>query len=261
MVDVLGQELPSRLRENTRWERLGETGIPAMLVHPDWNSDSIVPWVLWMHGRTVSKEIDPGRYLRLMRAGIGVCAVDLPGHGERIDANLQQPEKALDVVSTMIDEIDQVVEHVNAMRHFDSSRIGIGGMSAGGMATLARLCHEHTFCAASVEATTGSWISQRKRKMFNHLEMEHINQRNPMEHLEGWREIPMLAIHAIHDEWVNIDGQRSFLDALKSRYTDPSLIEFIEYDRTGAPNEHAGFGKFASDAKNRQTKFFVQHLS
>jgi len=34
-----------------------------------------------MHGRTANKELDPGRYLRLIRAGIAVCAIDLPGHG------------------------------------------------------------------------------------------------------------------------------------------------------------------------------------
>jgi hypothetical protein len=33
-----------------------------------------------------------------------------------------------------------------------------------------------------------------------------------------------------------------------------------EYGETGAPHEHSGFGKFASDAKDRQTNFLVKHL-
>ena len=37
-------------------------------------------------------------------------------------------------------------------------------------------------------------------------------------------------------------------------------IEFIRFERTGAPNEHAGFGKYAAEAKNRQVKFLRRHL-
>src|SRR5262245_11172372 len=81
MIERFSQ-MPSALRANARWQRLGPSDIPALLVHPDWNSGQPAPMVLWMHGRTVNKELDPGRYLRWMRAGIGACAVDLPGHGE-----------------------------------------------------------------------------------------------------------------------------------------------------------------------------------
>jgi hypothetical protein len=33
-----------------------------------------------------------------------------------------------------------------------------------------------------------------------------------------------------------------------------------EYGETGAPHEHSGFGRFAPDAKDRQTEFLVAHL-
>jgi hypothetical protein len=33
-----------------------------------------------------------------MRAGIATCAVDLPGHGERLNADLQRSDRAFDVV-------------------------------------------------------------------------------------------------------------------------------------------------------------------
>ena len=82
MVDLAGQ-MPSMLKKQARWERIGNNAIPALIAHPDWDSVEPVPFVIWMHGRTVSKELDPGRYLRWIRAGFGVCAVDLPGHGER----------------------------------------------------------------------------------------------------------------------------------------------------------------------------------
>jgi hypothetical protein len=98
----LTSALPSALRAASRSTRLSDHDVPALLAHPDWEGGERVPLVLWMHGRTVTKEIDPGRYLRWIRAGIGACAVDLPGHGERFDAALQEPERTLDVVLGMV---------------------------------------------------------------------------------------------------------------------------------------------------------------
>jgi len=231
-----------------------------MLVHPNWDSDEPAPIVLWMHGRTVSKEIDPGRYLRWMRAGIAACAIDLPGHGERFDDSLQQPGRTLDVIVGMIDEIDGIVAELTRMPEFDASRMGIGGMSAGGMATIARLCTSHPFQCASVEATTGSWMHQRRRAMFRDQPEDVILAKDPIRKLDSWRELPFQAIHSRADEWVSFEGQQEFIAALQARYAQPELVELIAYDSTGAPNEHAGFGRMAADAKDRQRDFFVRWL-
>ncbi len=253
-------QLPSALTAAARWERLGASRIPAMLVHPDRASGTVVPVLIWMHGRTARKEIDPGRFLRLMRSGIGACAVDLPGHGERYDAALQAPACTLDVVLQMIDEIDEVIDAVRGDPGFDANRMVIGGMSAGGMVTLARLCHDHPFRAAAVEAATGSWEHQRHRPMFRDHEDDVLSAVNPIENLDGWREIPLQAIHCVRDEWVGFDGQKHFLDTLRSRYREPGRVELVVYEETGAPYEHAGFGRMAADAKNRQRDFLLGAL-
>jgi dienelactone hydrolase len=168
----------------------------------------------------------------------------------------------------MIDEIDEIIEAVMALGVFDQSRIGIGGMSAGGMATLARLCRPHAFRCASVEATTGSWSHQAEREMFHDVPDQAIAALNPIGRLgdatgrdAGWREIPLQAIHARHDEWVPIGGQQAFIDALRARYVNPDQIEFVVYEHTGAPHEHEGFGSRASDAKDRQRDFLRRWLS
>jgi dienelactone hydrolase len=265
MIERFAQ-MPSALRANARWERfasvLGES-IPVMLVHPDWNAAHTAPVVIWMHGRTANKELDPGRYLRWMRAGIGACAVDLPGHGERKVDALQDPLRSFDVVRQMVGEIDSIVEALRAIPEFDSKRVAIGGMSAGGMAALARLCQPHPFVCASVEATSGSWRHQQKlgRQIFRDVDESEIGRLNPIENLEGWREIPLQAIHAREDEWVSFDGQLAFINALQSRYRNSSSIEFVEYDHTGAPGEHIGFGTMASDAKDRQRDFLKRWLN
>jgi dienelactone hydrolase len=231
-----------------------------MLVHPDWAMARPVPVVLWMHGRTASKEIDPGRALRLMRAGIGVCAVDLPGHGDRFETAYQQPTHTLDLILKMTDEIDEITEVLAGIGVYDMDRMGIGGMSAGGMATLRRLCSPHRFVCASVEAATGAWRYQQDHDMFLGRDEAEIDAADPASNLHGWREIPIQALHGRLDAWVACEGQAAFIEALRRRYDDPSMIEFITYGETGAPFEHAGFGKHTADAKERQRRFFMKHL-
>jgi dienelactone hydrolase len=262
MIERFAQ-MPSALRAQARWERFGPSRIPVMLVHPDWNRAEPAPVVIWMHGRTANKELDPGRYLRWMRAsngGIGACAVDLPGHGERSDPQLDSPTRTFDIVKQMVGEIDEIVAALRKIPAFDPNRIAIGGISAGGRAALARLCRPHPFVCASVEATSGSWLHQRHREMFQGRSEAEINQLNPIAHLDHWREIPLQAIHSKGDEWVSIEGQQAFINALRQRYRSPSLIEFIQYEQTGAPGEHIGFGRMAADAKERQREFFARWL-
>ncbi len=272
--------LPTALRRNATWVRIGDADVPAMVVHPhaERRSDAAqppppVPLVLWFHGRTANKELDAGRYLRWMRAGLGVCAIDLPGHGERSDEALQRAEATLEVVERMVEEIDGVVtafgaalgaeqqDRASPLSGFDTDRIAIGGMSAGGMVTLARLCRPHAFTCATVEATTGSWRWQGHRAMHHPTLSERLN---PITHLARWRPIPLLAIHARHDEWVAFEGQQEFLDALRELHlqggADPDDIELLAFERTGAAHEHLGFGRHAAEAKDRQTEFLVRRL-
>ncbi|MDX9911838.1 MAG: acetylxylan esterase [Phycisphaerales bacterium] len=164
--------LPSGLRDAAKMVRLSGD-IPALVASPDWSRP--VPMVLWLHGRTAYKELDPGRYLRWLRAGLGLCAIDLPGHGERDDASpeMQKPARTLEVIARSIGEIDGVVRELTrdgfARAHaidgatdgpvFDAERLAIGGMSLGGMIALRRLCDPHPFRCAAVEATTG-WLME-----------------------------------------------------------------------------------------------------
>lgn len=270
--------MPSALASRSRLVRLAADpasefradGVPTLLAHPDWTTSA--PTVLWMHGRTVSKEIDPGRYLRWIRAGIAACAIDLPGHGERSEAGLQDARRTLDVVDACAAEIDHVVAALSDFRAadgsplFDTSRMGIGGMSAGGMVTLRRLCDPHGFVCASVESSSGDFSfmpAYRER-----YAPELINRLDPMRHIRdgaGWRPIPLQALHSEADEWVPVGAMRSFLDELARVYREqganPDLVQMVTWPTTGAPYEHAGFGRVSNDAKNLQTAFFTRWLA
>lgn len=252
-------QMPAALRECARWERIGPSGVPGLLIHPEWDSSLLVPVVVWLHGRTANKELDPGRYLRWLRAGIGTCAVDLPGHGERFDKALQSGTMTPAMLMQMVEEIDGIVQSLASQGRFDMTRIGIGGMSAGGMAALARLCRSHAFRCASVEATTGAWrlhFADAVHHQFSSI----LDALDPIDHLDGWREIPLQVIHATGDQMVSHSSQVRFVEALRQRYRDPAHLEWIEFTDTGAPGEHIGFGRFSAEAKDRQRVFLTKWL-
>ncbi|MDQ7014706.1 MAG: alpha/beta fold hydrolase [Planctomycetota bacterium] len=284
---------PRALAAQARTARLGPSRIPALLVHPDWQTPA--PTLIWLHGRTVSKELDPGRYLRLLRAGIASVAIDLPGHGEREGPSLHAPKHTIEVVTQAVGEIDQVVAALTAPTAptdptdptdparaeptdafepgvFDTTRLALGGMSAGGMVTLRRLCDPHPFSAALVEGTSGRLAdlyfppegTARTPWPIDHPRAA-VDAIDPSQHLETWRPIPLLAISATTDRVVAFETQQRFLDDLRAHYAgqgaDPGLVELQTYADTGAPEEHAGFGKFGNNAKNTATGFLVRCLN
>ncbi len=282
----LQAKLPNALAQRTVFARLaaddvefeGHRGVPALLAHPDegWSEPGAPeptprPVVIWMHGRSVKKEIDPGRYLRWLRApegGIATCALDLPGHGERFIEAYQGPDHTLEVVDAMAREIDRVVGALSDPRWrgaFDLDRIAIGGMSAGGMTTLHRLASEHPFVCACVEATAGDFSFMKHHDAFvtcggRDPDCSLADCLDPVRHLDGWRPIPLLALHSDKDQWVPVGSIRSFVDAVRARFDQPDDVEIVTWPETGAWQEHAGFGKVSNDAKNIQTAFFARHL-
>jgi len=263
MIDRFKQ-FPAALALQTRSAHLGiSQQIPAIIAHPNWSTQT--PCVIWLHGRTVSKELDPGRYLRWIRAGIAACAIDLPGHGERLSHDHHHPRKTLDMLEQTLPEIDQLIHDLTQgefAEFIDPTRLAIGGMSAGGMATLRRLCEPHPFVCAAVESTAGDFNHMPDYQDRHHP--EKIHQLSPIEHLEHWRPIPLLALHSQADAVTPLPAITSFIDKLRAHYTsnnaDQNLIQLHTWPTTGAPMEHAGFGKVATEAKNIQVDFLTRHL-
>jgi len=273
MSESLIAQLPRSVRDHARYARLGPTGVPALLAHPgDWSTPA--PLCLWMHGRSVNKELDPGRFSRWLRAGIAVCAVDLPGHGERADPPRLGPETSIEVIGEALPEVDLILEALAEPGYasaFDLDRASIGGMSMGGMITLRRLCEPHPFKCAAVEATMGDlfglYFPTGKDGEFpvpaQHSE-DSVAAVDPLHHLDGFEPLPLLVIHSEADEIAPWRVQSRFIERLREHYVargvSPDEIRVQTWPETGAPSEHAGFGRFSNDAKNLQTAFFVEHL-
>lgn len=249
--------LPSAIRRQGVRARFGD--VPVLLVRPEVVVREPFPLLVWMHGRTACKELDSGRYLRLMRRGFGICAMDLPGHGDRASLPMQESDRVVEVVMQAAGELDAVAEAAAAELGADRDRIAIGGMSAGGMACAARLCRPHQFAAVVFEATSGDWSFLPERPGCDATRGAALKAVNPIEHLDQWRPLPTLAIHSRLDQWIPFVSQWRFLHAIEALGPE-SLIERVAYDRTGAPGEHAGFGSCSADAKEHLCRFLEQRL-
>ncbi len=260
-------QFPRSLAERVRSTNFG--GVPVLLAHPDWAHPA--PTVLWMHGRTAHKEIDAGRFLRWIRAGIAACSIDLPGHGERATPTGHLAERTPEMLAQMIGEIDGVVSALSSTEFggvFDVERLGIGGMSAGGMAALRRLCDPHPFTCCAVEGTTG-WLEglfAARGAMEGHRPHDPaaVRRVDATAHLEGFRPMPVLMLHSEADELVPFETAREFAArlgrAFALRGADPGLVRLVSWPTTGAPFEHNGFGNVANEAKTTQTTFLAECL-
>ncbi|MCE9618900.1 MAG: alpha/beta fold hydrolase [Planctomycetes bacterium] len=257
----LATTLPRSLLAQSRVLRLGPSRTPALLIHPRFDrasgsSAGSAPYLFWMHGRTAQKELDSGRYLRLLRAGIATVAIDLPGHGERAQSELQTSERSLEVVESMLGELPGVLEVLKQFPEFDSSRCAIGGFSLGAMTALAAMCRPHPFKAALIEASSGDWsqlVSARH-------DPGRAAKFEPLRHLDSWKPTPLLALHAAGDQMVAVGPQRDFIAEIRRRTPASLPVIWHEFGPTGAPAEHIGFGTCAAEAKTLGTKFLVEQL-
>lgn len=272
-VDQRFAQLPQALRERSLVTRIpGPFGeIPVLLSHPSvgWHTPgeqpTSAPVCIWLPGRTSPKELDPGRYLRWVRAGVAACAVDLPHHGERFTPFSEKSESTLHIAWQAVQEVDAILAGLADPRFngaFNTQMSALGGMSTGGMATLRRLCDQHPFRCACVEATTGDYSGIERNGFYDAEQAKLVEAARFVNH---WpTPIPLLALHSESDQWVPIQSQRRFLDELRARYrelhADESLITFTTWPKTGAPYEHIGFGSVSNEAKNTQTEFLAKNL-
>jgi hypothetical protein len=59
---------------------------------------------------------------------------------------------------------------------------------------------------------------------------------------------------------VPVTPQRVFIEKIRARTPANISVVWEEFEHTGAPMEHIGFGLFSAHAKTVGTKFLVDHL-
>ena len=160
----------------------------------------------------------------------------------------------------MAEEIDEIINELAMTPYFDTTNCAIGGMSAGGLATSYRLVLPHLFKAAILESTGGQWKYLHDNPFFSHLSADEIEAINPMNRIDGWRDIPVLAVHSKHDKRIPYATESDFIEALKAKSNSPEEIELLSFDNTGAPEEHMGYGRESAFVKETEIEFLAKYL-
>lgn len=148
--ELLGkQDFPAYTREKLLLNGVLQIRVPGYLVLPK-SGKRPFPVVLLLHGITGQKEgwfepdgwaYGPKLIEPLVAAGIAVLALDARYHGERIADNAYRVPSELNDIRDMV--IQTVIEQRRAMdfiatrAELDTARIGVLGLSMGGMETFA----------------------------------------------------------------------------------------------------------------------------
>ena len=160
----------------------------------------------------------------------------------------------------MSSEIPLVLAELDAIGGFSMEHAAIGGMSAGGLTAVYHLLNPHNFKTVVLEASGGAWRHLRNSGMLLHVTEQELEQVNPMNHLDSWKDIPLLAFHNKHDARIPFATEADFIDAIKLQSSNPEDIELVAFEASGAPDEHMGFGRESAFVKEVQVEFLVKHL-
>ncbi|HAX72231.1 MAG TPA: hypothetical protein DCY20_01770 [Firmicutes bacterium] len=180
--------------------------------------------------------------LQLARLGFHIVTLDAYMHGERGDSsfleasNEEQGEKIFDIIFHTANDIKGLVEHLKQKPEINTNKIGITGISMGGMTSY--------LCAAMIPEiqVVAEMIGTSDYLTFVHdiLEdpeqielyqekLQQIAPYNPIDLLLKQDPIPILMCHGRQDEVVPINSVNQAYKRLATHYKEKECKEQLKY--------------------------------
>ncbi len=222
-----------------------------------YNPEAIekLPLVLIMHGFSGRKEHCFSQGYQLAQRGYYTVSIDLYLHGEASDGEFipaQVAPRLDEVLARSAEYIERLVSFYAGDRVADGTRIGLLGISLGGVVVYRYLpCrHPHVRTAVAQIAGAAPFWPVTIRKIMQHYPefgvteamIAVVEQRTAAEaFLEGVADFPLLMQYGQTDPIVPIQEVRRVYQQLKERYTRPELLELVEYPQTGHETPPAMF--------------------
>lgn len=214
--------------------------VPSILLRPDL--DARVPAVLLLHGYSSSKERlsnTMGRSLAMR--GIASLAIDLPLHGARDDAMIDEarsnPLGLLKHWRTALAEAKDAITWLAENAVVDSTRIGVAGYSLGSYVALQTAASDKrvkcVIVAAGGDLPETPWTGM----------MRMVS--NPLSSVRSLRGRPLLMLHGTRDRTISREQAQRLYDAA----SEPKQLKWYE-------SGHALPASSADDA----AKWLVKHL-
>lgn len=213
-------------------DRLG-ADITYLAVEPE-KADSETRLVLCLHGLHSDKESMLETAYRFARRGFRAVAVELALHGEREGAATRAKGLETGYTATMTRIIEgSVADIVALLDHFGSGRVGVHGLSMGGVVAFAAVLADPRLATASIAMGSPDWVGILESMGVppDHPQMVEIRQASPLSRAAGFAPRPLLMLHGDLDETVPIDGVLHLHEKLTPLYSEePDRLDLVVYE-------------------------------
>jgi uncharacterized protein len=203
--------------------RLGAA--PALIARPS-SACLPLPTVLWFHGFTAGKATHRPELATLAEAGFLAVGVDAAGHGERRLPDFEErfagtkdedDREFYALVAETAAEVPGIVDLLCGEGLADEGRIGVAGVSMGGMITYGAVAVDPRIRAAVALLASQEWPHPASP----HLEIERFFP------------TALLSITAGQDETVSPTAARAFHSNLEERYRQhPERLRYVELEES-----------------------------
>ena len=233
--------------------------IPLIEVVCEEKKHERMPLIVYYHGWQSSKELTLTQGRSLARQGFRVLLPDAFNHGKRKQTMTDIPSLTFwQSIHTNLFEFGYIIDSYQR-RGLVDERIGVGGLSMGGMTTAALLTHHPEIKAAACVMGTPKLVAYRER-IFNHASQMDRFFPKDYNHLLKWipeydlslqpEKIagrPLLFWHGEQDVIVPYQHVVEFVEENK----DLENIQFIDEDEAHLVKP---------DTMVKITQFFVENL-
>jgi len=221
-------------------------GIPVLEFY-DPEAPSRLPLVFILHGFTGNKEDHLVQGYVLAREGFYAVSMDLHLHGELGDMPFVPAKVAprlVEVIGRSVENLAKLASAYEESKIADASRIGLMGISLGG-AVIYHFLPRRTpniraaVCMIAGPSPIADITFRNVQKLFPDFGVTDeliaalsVTSRS-LPFLEGVSDFPLLMQYGQADPLIPVDEVRRLYQEVKHRYTNPAMIEFIEYKDVG----------------------------
>lgn len=235
--------------------------IPLLEVVTETAVHDPLPLIVYYHGWQTSKELVLTQGRKLAMAGFRVLLPDAANHGERKQTVSPIPSLTFwQSIQTNLFEFSYLIEYFDKLALLDG-RLGVGGVSMGGMTTCALLTqHPEIQAAACVMGTPAPLkyrqrISQRTQELSVALPQDYFKLTDWITHFDLSSQIdtlagrPLLFWHGTEDEKIPYEDVAAFVETVT--HDEAQQVTFLSEEA-----RHLVEG----ETMKQVTEFFVQQL-
>lgn len=214
------------------------------------------PVVIALHGFGENKESLLPYAEKMAEQGITLLIPDAPRHGERSGGEgrftLASIHKITPILLGMLRDVTTLLQFVRTSGEFDGARVGLTGVSMGGVVTLAAMTkHPEVKTGVAMLAMDSARQFARHHKfpkvmwpVVGYLDRFIDRRRIPPR--------PLLMLNGAEDPVMPVCYVREFVQEIKSRYGSNSQIELVEFPGVGH--------EVVPEMVDRTNEWFAAHL-